>query len=135
MGQGKSLFQFKAKGNYTYTHSRNKSFETNSVDLVDKTPIYIPAHKTNFSISATYNKFQFRYSQLYNSKVFIDGSNSIYLPHYYPANFGVDYTFSISRINSKIGANINNLFDEPYQVVANRPIPGRNYNIYIKFNF
>lgn len=125
----------KTKLFYTYTHSRNKDFLIEDDERANRIPVYIPTHKANAYFSYSRNKFTAFYSQIYNGKVFIDESNSTYLPHYFPANTGLSYSNKLKNINYKIGGRIKNVFNEPYQVVANRPIPGRNYSINVTLSF
>ena len=116
---------------YTYTHSRNNSSVDQNEEVNGKTPIYIPTHKASSRISVKKRNFSVVYTQIYNGRVFIDESNSTYLPHYFPANISVNYANKLKKVSYQIGGRVINVFDEPYQVVANRPIPGRNYSIFL----
>ena len=130
-----NLTRVQAKLFYTYTHSRNKEFSIQNAETVNKIPIYIPAHKANGLLSCSWNKLTVFYSQIYNGRVFIDESNSTYLPHYFPANIGLSYSNKFRKLNYRLGGRVNNLYNEPYQVVANRPIPGRNYSLNLTLSF
>lgn len=114
---------------YSYTHSKNNSFSEQNEDRVGKIPIYIPSHKANATITLKREHLCFVYTQIYNGRVFIDETNVTYLPHYFPANCGISYFNKLKGVKYKVGVRVINLFDEPYQVVANRPIPGRNYSL------
>jgi len=116
---------------YTYTDSRNNSSVDQNEEFNGKTPIYIPTHKASSRISVKKRNFSVVYTQIYNGRVFIDESNSTYLPHYFPANISVNYANKLKKVSYQIGGRVINVFDEPYQVVANRPIPGRNYSIFL----
>ena len=131
----KNSNKIEAKINYSFTHSRNKDFLSQNNEIVNRIPIYIPTHKANTYLSYSINRLTLFYSQLYNGRVFIDESNSTYLPHYFPANTGLSYSNSLKNIKYVIRGRINNVFNEPYQVVANRPIPGRNYSINLTLSF
>lgn len=120
---------------YTFTSSTNKSFEEGNETLKGKQTVYVPKHKSTISVSYSYKKIGFNYSQSYNSRVFIDASNSAYLPHYFPANAGVNYVLRFNSLNLLMEFKIINIYDEQYQVTANRPIPGRNYSFNLKLNF
>ncbi|MDB4087996.1 TonB-dependent receptor [Flavobacteriales bacterium] len=120
---------------YTYTDSKNLSFTSGREEIINKQTVYVPKHKLTLFLSCSFKKLTLTYSQLYNSRVFIDESNFSYLPHYFPANIGVNYRFKIKNIKSGIGFRIINLYNEQYHVTANRPIPGRNYSLSLKINF
>ena len=127
--------KIQAKLFYTYTHSRNKEFLIQNDERANRIPIYIPTHKANTYLSYSRRRLTFFYSQIYNGRVYIDESNSSYLPHYFPANTGISYFNVFKNLNYKIAGRINNLYNEPYQVVANRPIPGRNYSLNVTLKF
>ena len=131
----KKASKIKANFFYTFTRSTNLSFSNGSEELINKQTVYVPMHKATFFLSYSYKKLSFSYSQLYNSRVFIDASNSAYLPHYFPANAGVDYLINFKQIKLKLGLKVINLYNEQYHVTANRPIPGRNYSVTLKLNF
>ena len=131
----KKASKIKANFFYTFTRSTNLSFSNGSEELINKQTVYVPMHKATFFLSYSYKKLSFSYSQLYNSRVFIDASNSAYLPHYFPANAGVDYLIDFKQIKLKLGLKVINLYNEQYHVTANRPIPGRNYSVTLKLNF
>ncbi|MDG1174252.1 MAG: TonB-dependent receptor [Flavobacteriales bacterium] len=131
----KKASKIKANFFYTFTRSTNLSFSNGSEKLINKQTVYVPMHKATFFLSYSYKKLSFSYSQLYNSRVFIDASNSAYLPYYFPANTGVDYLINFKQIRLKLGLKVINLYNEQYHVTANRPIPGRNYSVTLKLNF
>jgi len=115
---------------------------TSTVDLTDeesnsykKQLIYVPKHKINYQLSVAFKKFQFNYNQTLTSQVFVDETNTVYLPAIYPANLAVNYSYSLKKIKIKTGVSVRNIFDEPYQVVANRPMPGRNLRFTLGLSF
>ena len=127
---------FKAVLNYTYTDSKVANFIDDSSQLINYQTVYVPEHKANFMMSFRYFGFQIHYTQIYNGRVFLDASNSSYLPHYFPANAGINYKLQFSKQKSlSFGVKVRNLFNEPYHVVANRPLPGRNYSFSAQFHF
>jgi outer membrane receptor protein involved in Fe transport len=46
-------------------------------------------------------------------------------------NLGIEYQFLKS---CKLGFQVQNLFNENYQNVEQRPLPGRNYTVNFNFN-
>lgn len=120
---------------YTYTDSKNLSFANSSKDLVEKQTIYVPKHKSNLSLRYYINNFALFYTQIYNSQVFIDASNSTYLPHFFPANAGVNYRASIAKQIINVSFRVINIYNEQYHVTANRPLPGRNYELNLTLRF
>jgi len=47
---------------------------------------------------------------------------------------GLDYEF-FKRNPIKIGAQVLNLWNEKYESLENRMMPGRNFNLYLIFKF
>jgi iron complex outermembrane receptor protein len=127
--------KFKTSLFYTYTDSRNLSFSSGREEIINKQTVYVPKHKSTLFLSYSFKIFNVTYSQIYNSRVFIDESNFSYLPHYFPANIGIDYFYKYKNAKANIGFRVINLYDEQYHVTVNRPMTGRNYSFTIKLNF
>ena len=71
---------------------------------------------------------------MYNGKVFTSSDNENFLKSYKVSNAGVDVTFK--KVKSfKLSFQINNIFNQYYQNVAIRPMPGRNFNVISNFKF
>ena len=103
---------------YSYTESINQE--------TDKTLIYVPKHQFNFNVNYNYKSWNVFMQNRWVDQVFIQTDNQATIPSYWTTNLGLGY-----QINSNFGANfnINNLFDQQYQSVANRWMPGINYQI------
>ena len=112
--------------NYGYTLSKD---EKENLQL-----IYVPFHKTTFSTSYSYKNLGIFYQFLHNGKVFTSSDNENSLKSYKVSNTGIDYQIGTKK-HIKIGFQINNLFNENYQSVLVRPLPGRNFNLNLNFNF
>ena len=51
------------------------------------------------------------------------------LPHYVVVNLGLAKKVQLGRFETTCRLNLSNLFDEPYQVVRNYPMPGRSLRV------
>lgn len=124
-------------GSYNFILSQNKESSVVGDASVGKQLIYVPKNTALISIGVNYKRLLLAYSQSYNGSVFIDAANQSYMPYYAPANLRLDW--SISKVDAKnlfsLGMAIDNLYDEEYQVVANRPLPGRFYRLILKVEF
>jgi len=112
--------------NYAYTISE----DNNSKQQL----IYVPYQKFNASICYGFKNASINAQFLYNGKVFTTSDNAYELNAYKVANVGFDYLINKNN-NIKLGCNIRNIFNENYQSVASRPMPGRNYNLHLSFKF
>ncbi len=117
---------FEASGTYAYTVSQE---DGNSNQL-----IYVPFHKATGSLAYSYKKLSVYYTHLFNGKVFFTSDNQSEIDPYNVSNLGIEYTFSLVK-GLTIGAQVLNLFNEEYQNVSMRPMPGRNYNVNLNFKF
>lgn len=112
--------------NYSYTQAEDVN--------IKKQLIYVPFHKVTFSSSYSYKNFGVFYQFMFNGKVFTSSDNENFLKSYKVSNVGVDVTFK--KLQSiKLSFQINNIFNQYYQNVAIRPMPGRNFNVISNFKF
>lgn len=118
------LHSIELNANYAYTISED--------NISKQQLIYVPYHKFNASICYGFKNASINGQFLYNGKVFTTSDNAYELSAYKIANLGFDY---LINNNIKLGCNIRNIFNENYQSVASRPMPGRNYNLHLTFKF
>ncbi|MBC7523412.1 MAG: TonB-dependent receptor [Flavobacterium sp.] len=111
---------------YAYTVSED--------DEKKKQLIYVPFHKFTSSLAYSIKNFTAYYQYLFNGKVFTSSDNSYVLDNYFVSNAGIKYSIS-SKNKIKLGFDVLNIFNEKYQSVSTRPMPGINYNFNITFNF
>ncbi len=116
--------QFNFNATYGYTVSENKETQ--------KQLIYVPFHKFTTSVGYSFKNFSTYYQMLKNGEVFTTSDNDTarVLNGYLVSNLGAEYSFS-NKNNYKIGIQALNIWDETYQSTLNRPMPGRNFNLYI----
>ncbi len=113
-------------GTYAYTVSRE--------DGESEQLIYVPFHKATASLAYGYKNFSGYYRHLFNGEIFTSSDNAYNLNSYNVSGIGAEYTFKLLS-GLTIGAQINNLWNEEYQNVIMRPMPGRYYNMYLNFKF
>ena len=73
---------------------------------------------------------------LFTGEVFTTSDNNpkYILDAYTVSNFGMDYNFS-KKNTFKIGFKVSNLWNEKYESLPSRPMPGRNLTIYLNLNY
>ncbi len=111
---------------YGYTSSENQKLK--------KQLIYVPSHRANAAAAYSIKKFTSYYQFSYNGKIFTDSQNTKPLKDYGLSNIGAEWNFGADR-NLNLGVQVRNLFNKEYQNLINRPMPGRNYNVYVNFKF
>ena len=121
---GKSQFDFNATYGYIISNDEQKN----------KQLIYVPYHKFTASLAYSYEKLTTHFQYLYNGKVFTSSDNFYSLDAYLVSNAGINYAFGKKKF-FQLGFDVLNIFNENYQSVSMRPMPGRNYTINLIFNF
>ena len=120
------LNQIDFTATYAYTVSED--------EVKKKKLIYVPYHKFTSSFAYSYSKFNIYWQFMYNGDVYTSSDNYYSLDDYLVSNIGVNYQFGKKK-TFKLGFDILNIFNESYQNVSIRPMPGRNYTINLTFNF
>ncbi len=130
-----------AKVNYGIRFAENQKIDfqllysyTDAEDLdKDKQLIYVPFHKGNVSANYSYKNLNAYLQGLHTGMAFTTTDNSDLVAAYTVFNFGGEYNFS-SNPNLSIGGKVQNIFNTYYENVAYRPMPSRNFQIYLNFN-
>lgn len=142
-------------GNYSFTKSLNYGERLFLGDgSYGKQLPFIPVHSANMLVSVSYKGFYIRFQNNSYSERFTMNSNQIGIEDdsedigagtgtsrmnwYYPyfmnnLSFGKDFRFG--NYGLSVDFKINNLFNEEYRSVLGRYMPGRNYNLMLKFSF
>ena len=122
----KHTFDF--SGTYAYTVSLD--------DTTNKQLFYVPYHKLTGSIFYYYKKLSAYYQIMYTGEIFTTSDNNpkYILDAYNISNIGIDYNFSKKNI-CKIGFKVANLWNEKYEALPSRFMPGRNLSIYLNLNY
>ncbi|MFW5822467.1 MAG: TonB-dependent receptor plug domain-containing protein [Tangfeifania sp.] len=132
--------RFLSGGNYSFTRTSN----LNAVSSVDqsrgKQLIYIPKHKGNIYLSAEWQKFVLRYDVNFVGRRFTKSSNteSDYeriLNPYWLSKVTFEKQVNVQDLTFNLKFTANNLFDETYQSILWRPMPGRFYSFSAAINF
>lgn len=117
---------FVLNGTYAYTISEN--------DETKKQLIYVPYHKGTAAVAYTYKRFATDVQLLYNGEVFTSSDNAYVLNDYAVCNIGLNYDLG-KKNTVQLGARVLNVWNEEYENVAVRPMPGRNFTTYLTLNF
>lgn len=122
-----------------YTYQRAEDYS----DPSDTDPIYgtyrqqiayIPWHSGSATAGITWNSWSLNYSFCYVGERY---HNSCNIPEnreqpWYTHDLGVSWNFSQKIVNGAVAVEVNNLFNQQYDVVKNYPMPGRNYKITLR---
>ncbi|MCE1200209.1 MAG: TonB-dependent receptor plug domain-containing protein [Marinilabiliales bacterium] len=130
-------FSLMLTGNYAFTITENRS---SGAEIADKQLPYIPRHSSSFHARLSKKNCSVEWIWSYYSKRFTttnNGNSTIhdYLYPYVMNNLELSQTFFYRKHRSEIICKVNNLFNEDYRTVLQRPMPGRNFQILLQYAF
>lgn len=115
------------------TNQRAKGADDASVD---KQLIYTPMYSGRLRLGMERGGFSMTCAAVYTGYRYTSTDNRSYLEPYTVVNAWMAYTFKVGeRGRLSVDAQGNNLFDVRYQVVADRPMPLRNFRIGVRYQF
>ena len=123
---GKNIFV----ANATYAHTISENI------ITKKQLFFVPFNKLTAAVSYSRNRISANYQFLYNGFVYTQEDNDPekIVPAYNVSNVGVEYDFKLLS-SFKIGFQVLNVWNKFYQSLEYRPMPGRNYNLYLNLKF
>lgn len=118
--------------NYTYQSARDF---TDSNDTYYKHQIpYIPWHSGSVIGQVEYSGWDFNCSFIYTGERYNAQENIPinYEQPWYTTDISLGKDFKINKVNCRVVGEVNNLFNQHYDVVINFPMPGINYKLILK---
>ena len=88
---------------------------------------YTPRYNGQANIGFMYKNLSVNYNHTYTGYRFITTDESSYLQPYQTGNLQLMYTTTIRQHYLQLTAQCNNIWNNQYQVVADRPMPGINW--------
>jgi vitamin B12 transporter len=128
----KLRFQWDLMANYTL--STNEASKTANDASIGKQLIYMPMYNGNSNFSISYKSLIFIYSYSYTGYRYLTTDHSEYLEPFSLSNIFFSKAFKAKKQDLNFFARINNLLNIQYQVMAFRPMPGRNFQIGLTLN-
>lgn len=102
---------------------------------VHKQLIYTPRYNYGAQFSLGIQDFVVSYYHNYIGYRFTSSDNTGWLTPYNVANVKFSYKYNVSFVGVTTLFQINNLFNEDYKVIAQRPMPLRNYEISLTLTY
>lgn len=118
-----------------YTYQKARDF-TDPADAYYGHQIpYIPWHSGSVTYNANYKGWDFNYSFIYTGERYNQQENvpENYEQPWYTHDLSLSKEFPIKKCRIKITGEVNNVFNQNYDVIHNFPMPGRNYKLVLKF--
>jgi outer membrane receptor protein involved in Fe transport len=132
-------YTIQLRANLNYTYQRAQDFS----DPSDKAPVsgsyggqiaYIPRHSGSAVANLAWESWNLNYSFIYVGERYHNSSNirANYERPWYTHDLTLAKAIRLKQVGLKLSAEVNNLFDQQYDVVLNYPMPGRNYKLILK---
>ncbi|MFP4292656.1 MAG: TonB-dependent receptor plug domain-containing protein [Cyclobacteriaceae bacterium] len=129
------LLRFWALYSYTLSTRKKISPEGNPREL-HKQLIYTPYHQGKASAQIKLKSYEAGISWLLMGKQYTNGSNRESLPSYATFDLSAGYQWTLHRNHSlSVRGTLQNLLDHYYEVRQGFPMPGRNYQINLIYQF
>ena len=89
---------------------------------------YIPRHSGSVILGADWKALTLNYSFLYTGERWNEQENTAYnhMQPWYTSDLSATCSLPTKPFNLRLTAEVNNLFDQQYDVILNYPMPGRN---------
>lgn len=127
-------FSIKLSGMGNYTVSTNEEPLRPNDATVGKQLIYTPIYSGIAGLDLQYSNFNISYTHSYTGYTYTASDHSSFLEPYQLGNLNFNYRYQRKMFGGSLFFKINNIWNESYQVVRNRPMPGINYNLGINLN-
>lgn len=132
--------RFRSGGNYAFTATSNMNAVRSADESRGKQLIYIPKHKGGIYASATLQKFTLKYDLNGVGKRFTKSNNheSDYeqvLNPYWLSKLSLDKQVELHDFSINLKFVADNLFDQNYQSILWRAMPGRFYTFSVALKF
>ena len=130
LGWKKSFGKNNLLANATYAYTVSENVETK------KQLFFVPFNKVTASVAYSRKNVSAYYQFLYNGFVYTQSDNDPdkIVDAYNVSNIGIDYDFKLLS-SFKVGFQVLNLWNTFYQSLEYRPMPGRNFNLYLNLKF
>ena len=94
---------------------------------------YIPWHSGSAILCAVWRQWSLNYSYIYSGERYSQRENIIYnhLQPWYTSDMSLAWSNGTWRVN----LDVNNLFNQDYDVILNYPMPKRNYQLTLSYEF
>lgn len=113
----------------TYTYQKAQDFTNNTSGYYGDQIPYIPWHSGSVIVNANWREWNLNYSFIYTGERYDQPANipENYAPEWYTNDLSISRTFRIKNLSYRLTAEVNNLFNQQFEVVKSYPMPGTNY--------
>lgn len=121
-------------GRLSYTYQRAEDVTDHRQYYYGDQIPYIPWHSGSAAVNLSWRGMELSYSFIYTGERY-DATENIaknYVPSWYTSDASVSYNFSIRRVRVRATAEVNNIFNQQFEVVKCYPMPGTSCRFVLK---
>lgn len=121
---------------YAYQQAADKSYDKSSPYYGGQLP-YTPWHSGSAILNLSYKDIALNYSFVYTGERYSSSANipANYLQPWYTHDLALSYAHKFKEWRLKASVQVNNIFNQQYEVVLGYPMPGTNFRIVLGTSF
>lgn len=116
---------------FNYTYQKAQDFTDPTSEWYGGQIPYIPWHGGSIILNGSYQTWSCNYSFIYTGERYEAVANipENYAQPWYTHDFSLSKTFQWGKTGIRVTAEINNIFNQQYEVVQCYPMPGTSFKI------
>lgn len=116
---------------YTYQQAYDASTDAKPKQQIP----YTPVHSGSALAGVLYKNYSFNYSFIYTGERYNQAANipANYIEPWYTHDLSANWRQPVKGHEINVGAEVNNVFNQYYDVITNFPMPGRFYRLKMTF--
>lgn len=136
-GSWRALKNLRLSSRLQYTYQRARDVTDKATSYYGNQIPYTPWHSGSATLMADYKAWDLAYNFVYTGERYCQQENILYnhVEPWYTSDIHLAWRHSFGRFLCKATLEVNNLFDQQYDVIINYPMPGRNFNVTIQCEF
>lgn len=98
--------------------------------------IYVPRHQAGGQLAVAYGAWSLRYHHRYSSRSYTVADHTAFIGGWHRSDLHLGYRWQALGLRGRVQVSLLNLWDANYELVVNRPLPGRHgqLNLIINWN-
>lgn len=124
-------------GRLNYTYQKAQDLTDKNDEFYGGQIPYIPWHSGSAALNLTWKSWEANYSFIYTGERYSSQANLPvnYQQPWYTSDFSLSKTQPVWSDELKLTLEINNLFNQQYEVVSCYPMPGINFRLIVQYTF
>lgn len=121
----------------TYTYQKAQDYTDKTEEYYKDQIPYTPWHSASALLSANYKTWDLNYSFIYTGKRYDVNQNNIPVNEvqpWYTHDVSLQKEFTYKKYRFRGSVEMNNIFNQFYEVVLNYPMPGRNFKFILSID-